>query len=87
MFFFRLTHRTTELAAVDHYIPVKPLEVNAVQTRAASCRIAKDLVTMVAKGEDDQNYKELINLITAGVDFDELPDNHPPKSMPPDGKT
>ena len=68
----RLPSYSKDLQDINHFIPVQTITVAAVQTRSTSVKIARDLIDMVARATEDEDYQELIKKIERGVDFDKL---------------
>ena len=60
---FRLDHSTREMPEIASHIPAR--SILAVQTRQPM-KITKDLEEIAMRGQDDQEYRRLMNLIEEG---------------------
>ena len=73
----RLPTCAANLQYINHYVPVQTITISAVQTRGGKLGIARDLVEMAARTQDDEDYPELIRKIETESDFGKLGQEDP----------
>ena len=73
----RLPTCTAELQDINHFILVQTLTIAAVQTRRGKLKIARDLLEIMARAAEDEDYQELIRKVESGTNFEKLPKEDP----------
>ena len=66
----RLPDKSKDLPDISTHVPLRSVE--AVQTRSASIKIARDLIMMAARAKGDGNYHKLVKAISKWTDYNTL---------------